>query len=68
MLGRSRFDMRDDKTPEPGDLPGVEAECAIATAVIVDALTREPEQVCEVISRPLGCGERPLLTRAPVDK
>jgi hypothetical protein len=63
MLGRSRFDMRDDKTPEPGDLPGVEAECAIATAVIV-----EPEQVCEVISRPLGCGERPLLTRAPVDK
>jgi hypothetical protein len=48
MLHRSRSDMR-DQTPEPEDLPDLEAECAIATGVIVDALKRDPERVCEVI-------------------
>jgi len=42
--------MREDETPEPEDLPDLEAERAFANAVIVDGLTRDPERAREVIA------------------
>src|SRR5215204_4936948 len=64
MLRRSRSDMREDETPEPEDLPDLEAERAFANAVIVDGLTRDPERAREVhrTRHPLVRGERPLFS------
>jgi|tagenome__1003787_1003787.scaffolds.fasta_scaffold19980530_2 hypothetical protein len=50
MLRRARFDVRENETPEPGDLPDLEAERAMANAVIVDSLKRDPERVYQVLA------------------
>src|SRR4051812_11580660 len=49
MLRRSRFDMREDETPELEDLPDLEAERAISHAIIADALKRDPAGLAEVV-------------------
>ena len=49
MLRRSRSDMREDETPEPEDLPDLEAERA--NSVLVDGLKRDPERAREVIAQ-----------------
>jgi hypothetical protein len=50
MLRRSRSDMREDETPEPEDLPDLEAERAFANAVIVEGMRRNPKRAREVIA------------------
>jgi hypothetical protein len=49
MLRRSRSDTRE--TPEPEDLPDLEAERAFANAIIADGLKRNPERAREVIAQ-----------------
>jgi hypothetical protein len=49
MLRRSRFHIREDETPEPVD-PDLEAERAMANAIIVDGLRRDPERVYKVLA------------------
>ena len=49
MPHRSRLDIREDETTELED-PALEAERAMANAVIVDGLKRDPERVAEVIA------------------
>ena len=50
MLRRSHSDMREDDTPQPEDLPDLEAERAFANAIIVDGMKRNPERAREVIA------------------
>jgi K+/H+ antiporter YhaU regulatory subunit KhtT len=50
MLHRSRFNIREDETPEPEDHPDLEAERAFANAVIAEGMKRNPERAREVIA------------------
>ena len=50
MLHRSRFNIRENETPEPEDHPALEAERAFANAVIAEGMKRNPERAREVIA------------------